>query len=45
MEEFKTITLKEGRELVNQVGVLILPEWDITDVVAFNVILKSQHPS
>ena len=44
MEEFKNITPEEGRQLVNQAGVLIFLEWDITDAVALSAIMKSKNP-
>ena len=44
IEEFKNITPEEGRQLVNQAGVLIFPEWDITNAVAFSAIMKSKNP-
>lgn len=44
MEQFKSITLDKGRKLVSQAGVLLLPEWDIADAVAFNAIMQSKHP-
>lgn len=41
MEEFKRITVDEGRMIVSQARVLILPKLDIIDAVAFNAIRKS----
>ena len=29
---------------MSQAGVLLLPEWDIADAVAFNAIIQSKHP-
>lgn len=42
-EEFKEIIVDEGRKIVSQDGVLILPEWDIEDGVAFDAIRKSKE--
>lgn len=44
MKELRTITPTEGRRIVNQEGVLILPEWDIVDVVVVDAIRKSEQP-
>lgn len=41
-EEFKEITVDEGRKIISQVRVSILPEWDIADAMAFDTIRKSK---
>jgi hypothetical protein len=48
IQEFQNITLKEGRQMVKASNILLLPNWDITDVFIFNSIsnkLELQDPS
>lgn len=40
MAEFKAITLEVGREMVDKVGVLILPEWGIADALVLEAVRK-----
>lgn len=42
MEEFKPIMEDEGRKIVNQASILILPKWDIANAMAFDKIRKSR---
>lgn len=44
MREFEAITPKEGRKLIADFGVLILPEWDIADVIVFYAVRKETKP-
>ena len=40
MQEFNSVTPKEGRKMIKSDGVLFLPNWDITDALVFNTITK-----
>lgn len=44
MEEFKTITPEQRRDLVAQAGVLILPEWDIANALVLDAVRKETKP-
>lgn len=44
MEEFKTITPEQERDMVAQAGVLILPEWDIADASVLEAVRKVTKP-
>lgn len=44
MEEFKTITPEQGRDMVAQAGVLILPDWDIADALVLDAVRKETKP-
>lgn len=38
MQEFQTITPEEGRQMVKASNILLLPNWDIADVLVFNSV-------
>lgn len=38
------MTVEEGRALVQKCGVLLLPEWDITNEVVLDTIRRSKNP-
>lgn len=44
MDDFKTITLEQGRDMVAQAGVLILLEWDIADALVMEAVRKETKP-
>lgn len=40
MQEFHKITLEEGRTMIRRVGLQLLPNWDIIDVMVFDGVRK-----
>ena len=40
LHDFDKITPKYGRKLLNDVGILILLEWDIANAIVFDVVKK-----
>lgn len=44
VEEFKTITPQQGRDMVAKARVLILPEWDIADALVLEAVRKETKP-
>lgn len=44
LREFEAITPEQGRKLIADAGVLILPEWDIADALIFDVVRKETKP-
>lgn len=44
MDEFKTMTPKQGRDMVAQAGVLILPKWGIADALVLEAVRKEIKP-
>lgn len=42
--EFEAITPKQGRKLIADARVLILPKWDIADALIFDAVRKETQP-
>lgn len=43
-DRFEGITPEQGRELVKNAGVLVLPEWDIANAIVLDVVTKQTTP-
>ena len=40
IQEFKSLTPKEGRQMIKAFGVFLLFNWDIIDTLVFNSIIE-----
>ena len=40
IQEFSSVTLEEGRKIITSAGVLLLPNWDISYSMVFNIFTK-----
>lgn len=43
MQEFIILTHEEGRRMIKSSGVLLFPNWNITDAMNFNTVTKKLH--
>lgn len=43
MQDFNKITPREGRTMIKEFGLPLLPDWDIADAMIFEVVKKGMN--